>query len=77
MKRIKHLQRQQFAATEVTGQVEQIPSDKLSMWDLLRAYKTVLTKSTLPEQIHDTSSKDDRIWTLGPLTFDPLVWHRF
>jgi len=40
MKWTKHLQRQQFATTEVTGQVQQIPSDKDSMWDLLRAYKT-------------------------------------
>ena len=38
MKRTKHLQRQQFAATEVTGQMKQIPSDKHSMWNLLRAY---------------------------------------
>jgi len=77
MKRTKHLQRQQFATTEVTGQVQQIPSDKHSMWDLLRAYKTDHTKSTLPEQTNDNSSKDERIWTLRPLTFDPLVWHRF
>jgi len=49
MKRTQHLQRQQFAATEVTGQVQKIPSDKHSMWDLLRAYKTDHTKFTLPE----------------------------
>jgi len=77
MKRTKHPQRQQFATTEVTGQVQQIPSDKQSMWDLLRAYKTDHIKSTLPEQTNDNSSKDGRIWTLGPRTFDPLVWHRF
>jgi len=47
------------------------------MWDLLRAYKTDHTKSTLPEQTNDNSSKDERIWTLGTLTFDPLVWHRY
>ena len=77
MKRTKHLQRQQFAATEVTGQVQQIISNKHSMWDLLRAYKTDHTKSTPPERTNDNSSKDERIWTLGPLTFKPLVWHRF
>ena len=48
MKRTKHLQRQQFVTTEVTGQVQQIPADKLSTWDLPRAYKTDRTKSTLP-----------------------------
>jgi len=76
MKRTKHLQLQHFATTEVTGQTQQIPSDKRSMWDLLRVYKTDHTKSTLPEQTNDNSSKDERIWTLGPLTFDPLVRHR-
>jgi len=77
MKRTKHLQRQHFATTEVTGQAQQIPSDKHSMWDLLRAYKTDHTKSALPEQTNDNSCKDEQIWTLGPLTFDPLVWHRY
>jgi len=77
MKRTKHMQRQQFAATEVTEQMQKIPSDKHSMWDLLRSYKADHTKSTLPEQTNDNSSKDEGIWTLGPLTFDPLVWHRF
>jgi len=77
MKRTKHLQRQQFATTEVTGQVQQIPSDKHSMRDLLKAYQTDHTKSTLPGQTNDNSSKDEQIWTLGPVTFDPLVWHRF
>ena len=76
MKRTKHLQRQQFATTEVTGQVQQIPSDKHSMRDLLKAYQTDHTKSTLPGQTNDNSPKDERIWTLGPLTFDSLVWHR-
>ena len=77
MKRTKHLPCQQFAATEVTGHLEQNPSDKHSMWDLLRAYKTDHTKLTLPEQTNDNSLEDERIWTLRPLTFDPQVWHRF
>ena len=49
MKRTKHLRRQQFAATEATGQMEQLSPDKHSMWDLLRANKTDHSKSTLPE----------------------------
>jgi len=77
MKRTKRLQRPQFAATEVTGHVEQIPSDKHPMWDLLRAYKADHTKSTLPEQTNHNSSKDERIWTLGLLTFESPVWRRF
>ena len=77
MKPTKHLQRQQFATTEVTEHMQQIPSDKHSIWDLLRLYKTDHTKSTLPEQTTDNSSKDEGIWTLGSLTFEPLVWHRF
>jgi len=77
MKRTRHLQRQQFAATEVTTYVEQIPSDKHPMWDLLKAYKADHTKSTLREQDNDNSFKDERIWTLLLLTFDPLVWHKF
>jgi len=77
IKPTKHVQCQQFATTEVTGQAQQIPSDKHSMLDLLRAYKTDHTESTFPEQTNDNSSKDERIWTLGPLTFDPLVWHRY
>jgi len=77
MKRTKHLQRQHFATTEVTGQAQQIPSDKRSMWDLLRAYKIDHTKSALPEQSNDNLCKDEQIWTLGPLIFEPLVWHRY
>ena len=76
MKRTKHLQRQQFATTEVS-QAQHIPSDKHLMWDLLRAYKTNHTQPSLPEQTNDNSSQDERIWTLRPLTFDPLVWHRY
>ena len=77
MKRTKQLQRQQCATTEATGHMKQIPSSKHSMWDLLKANKTDHSKSTPPEQTNDNSSRDERIWTLGPLTFDPQVWHRF
>ena len=57
--------------------MEQIPSGKHSMWDLLRTYKTDHSKSILPEQTNANSSKDERLWTLGPLTFDPQVWHKY
>jgi len=68
MKQTELVQRQQFAATEVTGQVEQIPSNKhsQSMWDLLRAYETVHTKSTLPEQTKDNLTKTNRCEPSGP-----------
>ena len=66
MKRTKHMQRQQFAATEVTEQMQKIPSDKHSMWDLLRAYKTDHTESTLPEQTMTTHPKTNGYGPSGP-----------
>jgi len=47
------------------------------MWDLLRRYKTDHVRSTLPAHTHDNASPDPKIWKLGPLTPDPLAWHRF
>jgi hypothetical protein len=48
-----------------------------SMWDYLKRYKTDHVQSTLPKEANDNACTDPRIWKLGPLSLDPLVWHRY
>jgi len=47
------------------------------MWDYLKRYKTDHAQTNLPKEANDNGSTDARIWKLGPLSYDPLVWHRF
>jgi hypothetical protein len=48
-----------------------------SMWDYLKRYKTDHVQSTLPKAANDNASTDPRIGKLGPLSLDPLIWHRY
>ena len=45
--------------------------------DYLKRYKTDHAQTNLPKEANDNGSTDTRIWKLGPLSYDPLVWHRF
>ena len=78
--KVQHKIRQKIV-TDAVASSASVPNHQRtsphSMWDLLRRYKTDHVQSTLPAHTHDNASPDPRIWKLGPLTLDPLAWHRF
>ena len=54
-----------------------------SMWDHLKRYKSNHMTSSIPDQMYDYGSENPKSGGMsplrkpGPLTPDPLVWHRF
>jgi len=48
-----------------------------SMWDYLNRYKNDHVQSSLPKEVNENASIDPRIWKLGPLSLNPLVWHQY
>jgi hypothetical protein len=43
----------------------------------LNRYKNDHVQSSLPKEVNENASIDPRIWKLGPLSLNPLVWHQY